>query len=335
MIDVGAAGETDSQLRTVLHLSSNAATLAPAYAALACADESAGDTNGQELLLANSIWAQQDKSFESAFLATLTNGYQAPLELVDFASNASGATDAINLWVSQQTQGQIPSLLQPGDLSSSSQLVLVNAVYFKGTWDSGFDASNTSLRPFTLEDQTQIMVTTMSGVANVAASASSTFELVELPYKGGRLAMDFILPSSGTLAALEATLTGEALAAARPAPPQQATLFLPKFAFQTRLELTTLLAGMGMPDLFDASQANLSGMDGATDLFVDTVVQQATVEVDESGTVATAATAGDTSNAEFSGGPPMIMIDHPFVFLIRDTANGNILFIGQVEDPRQ
>jgi len=111
---------------------------------------------------------------------------------------------------------------------------------------------------------------------------------------------------------------------------------LPKFKFQTRLELTPLLAGMGMPDLFDPTKANLSNMDGAMDLSVDTVVQQATVEVDESGTVATAVTSSGTGGCMDSVAselPPTILINQPVVFLIRDTRNGSILFMGQVENP--
>jgi serpin B len=335
MVDVGAAGDTDSQLRATLHLPANASTIGPAYAALACADETDGDADGQTLSLANAVWAQTGKTFQPAFLSALSSGYNAPVQLTDFAGNSSGAANDINAWVSLQTQGQIPTLLQPSDLSSASRLVLVNAVYFKGTWDAGFDVSQTAPRTFTRADGTTVPVPTMTGLMNVGVGGSTALSLYELPYKGGGLAMDFIVPIGGTLTALEATLTPAVLQAALPttAPEQQTNLYLPKFAFKTRLVLTSLLAGMGMPDLFDPNKANLSGMDGQTDLSVDTVVQQATVEVDESGTVATAATAADTCSCSAFEEPPTIHIDHPFVFLIRDTRNGNILFMGQVEDP--
>jgi serpin B len=340
MIDVGAAGETDAQLRTTLHLPAAGSALAPAYAALACADETAGDADGQQLSLANALWAQKGKSFEPAFLSALSHGYDAPLQLVDFAGNLSAAQGAVNAWVSQQTQGQIPSLLQSGDVTVMSELVVVNAVYFKGTWDSGFDPSQTAPRPFTLSDGTQVSVPTMSGLVNNVGFGGDTsygVDLYELPYKGGGLAMDFLLPSKGSLASFEASLTPADLQAVLPVASsfQQSQVQLPKFAFQTRLELATLLAGMGMPDLFDPTKANLSGMDGAMDLSVDTVVQQATVEVNESGTIATAATSADTCNCGGSVSIPMVTIDQPFVFLIRDTSNGNILFMGHVEDPRQ
>lgn len=340
MIDVGAAGDTDAQLRAALHLPAGGASVAPAYAALACADETAGSADDQQLSLANAIWAQKGKSFEPGFLSTLSHGYDAPLQLVDFAGDLSGAQGAIDAWVSQQTQGQIPLLLQQGDVTARSELVAVNAVYFKGTWDTGFDASQTAPRPFTLSDKTMVSVPTMSGLVNSVGSGwdpVDDIQLYELPYKGGGLAMDFLMPIKGTLVSLEANLTPATLEDALPAPNsrQQADVQLPKFAFQTRLELATLLAGMGMPDLFDPTRANLSGMDGATDLSVDTVVQEATVEVDESGTIATAASSADSCNCGGGASPLTVAIDQPFVFLIRDTSSGSILFIGHVEDPRQ
>ena len=339
MVDTGAAGETDVQLRSVLHLPGSGAAVAPAYATLACADEADGTGSGDQLSIANAVWAQQGKTFEPAFLSALSKGYFAPLQQVDFAGNVAGAQSAINGWVSQQTQGQIPALLQAGDIDAATRMVLVDAIYFKGTWDTGFDPSKTSAQPFTLSGGTQVSVSTMDATVNLGIGSATGLSVYELPYKGGALAMDFLLPdSSGSLAALESSLTPGSLGAALGSLQNgaaQAELLLPKFSFKTRLELAPLLSQMGMPDLFDPAKADLSGMDGTKDLSVGAVVQQATVEVDESGTVATAATSASGDTSSFSSAPPVVAIDQPFLFLIRDTKSGSILFMGHVQDPRQ
>ena len=338
MVDTGAAGETDVQLRSVLHLPGSGAAVAPAYATLACADEADGTGSGDQLSIANAVWAQQGKTFEPAFLSALSKGYFAPLQQVDFAGNVASAESAINGWVSQQTQGQIPALLQAGDIDAATRMVLVDAIYFKGTWDTGFDPSKTSAQPFTLSGGTQVSVSTMDATVNLGIGSATGLSVYELPYKGGALAMDFVVPdANGSLAAVESSLTPGSLAKALGsiASAVQTELLLPKFSFQTRLELVPLLAGMGMPDLFDPLKADLSGMDGMKDLLIGSVVHQATVEVDESGTVATAATSAGATTSAFSSGPPMVAIDRPFLFLIRDTRNGSILFMGHVQDPRQ
>jgi serpin B len=335
MVDVGAAGETDSQIQSALSLTGNGATIAPAYAALACGDETDGTENGNELSIANSVWGQQGMAFEPSFLATLSTGYDAPLQQVDFA-DPDAATSTINGWVSTNTQGEIPALLQPGDLDAATRLVLVNAVYFKGSWATAFDASQTGPQPFTLSDATQVSVPTMDGDVTLGVGAGPGASVYELRYKGGGLAMDFIVPT-GSLSDLESGLTSASLGAmvASVGSSESAELLLPKFSFTTNLALVPILQGLGMTDLFDPSRANLSGMDGAMDLYVKTVVQQAIVEVDETGTVAAAATAASSDDDAVSESPPRIAIDHPFLFLIRDTRNGSILFMGHVEDPRQ
>jgi serpin B len=337
MVDVGAAGETDSQIQSVLQLAGNGTTVAPAYAALACQDESDGTSSGDDLSIANSIWGQQGTAFEAPFLSVLSTGYNAPLQQVDFASDPDAATGTINDWVSTQTQGQIPTLLQPGDVDPSTLLVIVNAVYFKGAWATGFDASQTALGPFTLTDGSQVAVPTMDADVALGMGAVPGASVYELAYKGGALAMDFLLPT-GSLADLESGLTpaslGSAVASLSPSP-STVELLLPKFSFSSTFALVPILQGMGISDLFDAGKANLSGMDGGMDLYVKTVVQQAIVEVDETGTVAAAATAATADTDAVVAPPPTVAIDHPFLFLIRDTRNGSILFMGHVEDPRQ
>jgi serpin B len=335
MVDVGAAGETDSQIESVLHLPGSGAAMATAYSALACGAESDASSNGNELLIANSLWAQQGFAFEPTFESVLENGYGAPLQKVDFEGNPGSAVTSINGWVSDRTQGEIPSLLQPGDVDMTTRVVLVNAIYFKGAWATGFDPNMTAPQPFTLLDGSQESVPTMNATVSLRTGSSSTLTVVELPYRGGALAMDFLMPMlpSG-LGAFEATLTPAALnRALGMLESSQANLYLPKFSFTTRLALVPVLSGMGMTDVFVAGKANLSGMDGAMDLFVSAVVQQALVEVDEQGTVAAAATAAVGDSAFGTSEPPAVYIDQPFLFLIRDTRSGSILFMGHVTDP--
>jgi serpin B len=335
LVAAGAAGETATQMQTVLDLPAPAQSLAPAYAALACKNETDGSSTGNQLSIANAVWAQKGKAFVQNYLSLLATGYGAPVQQADFADDPTGATTAIDQWVSNETQGLIPTLFQPGDLTMSTELVLVNALYFKGTWASGFDPSATQPSPFTLSDGTSISVPTMNGTVNVAQGTGTGFTVVELPYVGNALAMDFLLPN-GSLSSLESSLTASALNAALPAGSrdlEQAQLYLPKFSFSTRAILNPVLEGMGMQDVFTPQVANLSGIDGAEDLYVSIVVQQAFVEVDEQGTVAAAATGVGVSGAAAAEEPPQIVIDHPFLFLIRDTNTGSILFMGQVENP--
>ena len=339
MVDVGAAGATAAQLQSVLRLPDTAANLAPAYAALTCEDQIDGSSGGNQLWIANSLWGQQGKAFQPTFLSVLSDGFGSPLQQVDFHGNPSAAAGAINQWVSSETNGQIPALLQSGDLMSSTALVLVDAVYFRGVWDTGFDPKNTANRSFTLSDGSTVSVPTMSGTINLGlgsgVGAIHGLSVYELPYKGGALVMDFFVPD-GPLANFEASLTSDDVngALASVGSPSQTNLDLPKFSFTTRLVLNPVLAGVGLTDAFDPSKADFSGIDGTRDLYVTAVVHEASIQVDENGTVATAAISA-TGGAFDIQQPLDVVIDHPFLFLIRNTKNGSILFMGRVLDPRQ
>jgi serpin B len=338
MVDVGAAGQTDAQIESVLHVPGSGAAEAPAYTTLECGQEGDGTSNGNALFIANAVWAQQGAAFEPTFESTLETGYDAPLQQVDFAGDPTAATGQINDWVSGKTQGLVPSLLGPRDVDAKTRLVLANAIYFKGVWDSGFDPGQTAPAPFTLQDGAQASVQTMTGTVQAPSTWTQNLTVVELPYKGRALAMDFLMPSeaSAGLAAFEASLTPSSLTStlANLGPAGQLVIYLPRFSFTTHVELAPVLVGMGMTDAFDPAAANFSGMDGAMDLSVHTVVQQAFVEVDEQGTVAAAATAvSSCSDCEVVTEPNTIHIDRPFVFLIRDTRSGGILFMGHVTTP--
>jgi hypothetical protein len=111
MLDVGAAGATDAQIQAALDLPAGGAALAPAYAGVACQDETDAAWMGNQLSIANALWGQQGTSFEPSFLSVLASGYDAPLQSVDFAGDPSAAEGTIDAWVSQQTAGAIPSLL--------------------------------------------------------------------------------------------------------------------------------------------------------------------------------------------------------------------------------
>jgi serpin B len=332
MLDAGAAGRTATQIETALSLPASGTAVAPTFAALACDDETDGASNDNQLTIADAVWAQKGLPLQPAFVSTLAQGYAAPLQQADFANDAAGATSSINQWVSTETSGAIPTLFEPGDLDASTRVVLVNTVYFKGAWATAFDPSATGPAPFTLEDGTAVQVPTMSGLVTVAQTDADGFSVIEIPYKGGAMAMDILVPA-GKLAALEASLTPAALAAALGSLGDgfDVQLSMPKFSFRTHLALNPVLQGLGVTDLFDPTQADLSGIDGARDLSVSLVVQEAMIEVDEQGTVAAAATGGGTV---VSVGPGFLTVDHPFLFLLRDTKTGSVLFMGHVEDPR-
>jgi serpin B len=340
MTYAGARGETAAQMAQVLHFNLPQENLHPAFNALdqELASRGAGASGKEQpfqLNIANSLWGQQDFSFLPEFLDGLALNYGAGLRLLDFAANADSARQEINKWVEDQTKEKIKDLIPQGGVDSFTRLVLANAIYFKADWLYPFEKNNTQPMPFTLLDGSQVDTPMMSFNHAVVLPylAGDTFQVVELPYVGESVSMLILVPAPDNFENFEATLDGtkvrDILSGLQP---EQVSVVLPKFSFDVRFDLKDTLAGMGMPVAFDPSQADFSGMDGKRDLYIGNVFHKAFVAVDEKGTEAAAASA---VVMELSAAMPgrMLVVDRPFIFLIRDQSTGSVLFVGRVLDP--
>lgn len=339
MVYAGARGETERQMQETLHFSLAQDRLHPAFNLLdaqlmAAEDDDAGSF---QLNVANSLWGQEGFPFRDDFLAGLARHYGAGLRLVNFIEpdGREAARQAINRWVEGETQGKIRELIEKDILTELTRLVLANAIYFKADWVQPF-RNGTRDETFTRLDGSQVTVPMMSSRLTVPYAAGENYQAIELAYKGDRMSMIVLLPAEGGFAAFEDTLSLEAVEAIlQTLQMRDVKLYLPKFSFSSNLMLAEKLIGMGMLDAFDPGKADLTGMYDPTSspgagLHISQVVHQAFVAVDEEGTEAAAATG---IVVEIVSMPEMMRVDRPFIFLIRDSQTGTILFVGRCLDP--
>lgn len=282
--------------------------------------------------MTNALFGQIDFKFLDTFLDTLAENYGAGMRLVDFVNATEESRVAINAWVSEQTNERIKELIPQGIITVATRLVLVNAIFFTASWQDPFDEAATEDRPFKRLDDSEVQVPTMRKTIDAVYAAGSGFQAAEIPYDGGQLAMLVIVPDTGQFEAVESTLTASRVAEIRDGLARhQLDLALPKFSFRSNVPSKEPLKALGMVEAFGGA-ADLSGMNGTGGLFIQDVVHQAFVAVDEKGTEAAAATAvivGETSAPP----PATLTIDRPFVFAIIDRPTGATLFIGRVLDP--
>ena len=339
MLYAGAAGETADEMRLALRLPWEDARVHRLINALnqqllKSAGLPADPAQAFELRIANALWAAQGRTYEQAFLDTLQQNYNSGLQTLDF-SDASAAAEAINAWVSEQTNQKITQLAEPGMFNVDTALALTNAAYFKAAWKFPFNEAATTDAPFTLVDGTQQNVPMMHLSETFEVSVEDDLTLVRLPYAGGAMAMEILMPS------LDAWNDADGIAkllsdgASLPeTEPTSLNLSLPKFHIETpSMDLIPALIANGMQSAF-SDQADFSGISGDQSLYVSTVAQKAFIDVDENGTEAAAATIAVVQTKSMPGGQPLkVTIDHPFIFIIRDTSTGAILFMGTVMQP--
>ncbi len=327
----GARGNTEAQMAKTLHFTLPQASLHPAYAELREAIQAAQARGKVELLAANSLWPQSGREFQPEFLRTCTKFYGSKVTPVDYASATDKACGKINAWVSEQTRGKIPSVVER--FSSLTRLVLVNAVYFKGKWEHEFKPTDTRQDGEFFVDAVRTVRTPMMSLhGGFKLAERDDLQVIELPYKGGRVSMLVLLPAKKDgLPALEKVLTPQNLAKwTADMALAYLPVDLPKFTMEKPVDLGGALRALGMPDAFSV-QADFSGMDGTHWLYVSEVAHKAVIEVDESGTMA-AARSGVVLSAKCAI-TTLFRADHPFIFIIRENATGSILFIGRVTDP--
>lgn len=327
----GARGQTAEEMATVFYFPEDENERRPNFARV-YNDINSGGGQLYQLKTANALWAQQDFQFSDDYFNVIEDYYGGKVTNLDFVGDPDGSRSTINGWVEQKTNNKIKDILGPGTITALTRLILTNAIYFKGTWVYQFDPSQTGDRNFYITPENLVQVPMMhldNDDAKFNYMENSEFQIIELPYKGDELSMLIILPHED-LASIEGDLDVEKLKMYREMMHERnMEVYLPKFTFETKYQMKDTLSGMGMPLAFSPS-ADFSGMTGSPDLYIDFVIHQAFVDVNEEGTEAAAATAvGMTLSAG-----NWFRVDHPFIFIIQQQSTGNILFMGRVVDPR-
>lgn len=333
-VAAGAQGETREAIGRVLRFPASDAELHPRLGGLLRALES--QSEGARVSIANALWLMQGYALKPAFVEVARTNYDAEVESLDFRNGAASA-GRINAWVERETNNRIRNLIDPGSLDVLTRVVVTNAVHFLGDWAQPFNSARTRPEPFHLADGDTRNVPMMSSNRHTRYTQAGPVELLELPYKGGRLAMVVILPKErGGLAAIEANLTDGQLDSWL----QQLDsdggrgmlVQIPKVQIEGSYQLNAPLKAMGMAVAFDSRRANFRGIAENEQLFISQVVHKTFLRVDERGTEAGAATAVEIQ-AESSAEPPTFRADHPFLLLIRDKPTGAVLFLGRIAAP--
>lgn len=340
MTFAGARGETEKQMASTLHFTLPQDRLHPAFNSVSLALASRGkDTDDQDLqgfILknVNALWGQKDFTFLPDFLDVLSQNYGAGMRLLDFVRAPEESRLTINKWVSEQTESRIEDLMPKGSIKPLTRLVLTNAVYFKAAWLYPFRVESTGDGAFQLQDEGSVTVPMMTQTESFRYVNGSGYQAVELPYQGNEISMVILLPDSGRFSAFEDSLDFPRLQKTlADLKSERVLLTMPKFTFRSRFELGQQLKEMSMPLAF-SSAANFSGMTGQRDMWIDEVIHEAFVAVDEKGTEAAAATAVMMVGSA-PGGLVQFTIDRPFIFLIRDIKTGVILFVGRLLNPME
>jgi serpin B len=284
---------------------------------------------------ANALWTKKDYPFLDEYLDFIDNYYMGKATDVDF-TNPQAAADIINKWIEENTGGKIEEMLSSGDISPGTVLILSNAIYFKGSWLTKFNAHDTVDIYFELTDKELVQVPTMvlkDSKVLFNYTETEDLQILELPYTGNDVAMLILLPKENDIINFNQKITSENLENWMDSMyPTLVDIYLPKFKFKTEYNLKNMLIDMGL-DIAFSSYADFSGMNGYGGLFIEKVLHKAFIEVKEEGTEAAAATTVHILETAMPEPIKVFNVNHSFTFLIQHKETGTILFMGSVINP--
>jgi serpin B len=329
MLQNGARGATADEISNALQADGLSTDDQNAgLAALTAELSAAAEKDGIQLDSANSPWQQQGFEVKQQFLAALAAYYDSGVWQVDYQNQMDDALAAINAWTSENTHGKITKLFD--DLDPSTVLTLANAVYLHADWATPFNKAETTDGSFTTADGNAVTAKFMHGGAGLQAAVTSAYQVVQLPYNGGRFTALAIMPTHGSLADFVAGLEPDELRTIASGMQDGVSVAVPRFTTTSTIDLKQALSALGMQQAFTDS-ADFSALSD-TPTAVDQIIQRDYLQVGEYGTTAAAVTGvGMVDTAAPVG--PSVSLDHPFLFLIRDTETGAILFASEITDP--
>lgn len=334
-----ADGETKAQMAEVMHVSglSNEAIRSGNAALLS---KLLREMDAIDLHLANSIWLQDDYSFDKDFITYNEHYYTAEVETVDFQDEKT--MKQINDWVAKMTNGKIANMVEE-TLPAENVVSLFNTVYFQGDWDLPFEEVSTMDDTFYLVDGTEKTVSFMRDTSAYDYMENDVMQAIRIPYKNDEAAMYVVLPEEGITVQdwLKDQSADTLLAIFSALAEEEVHLKIPSFEIEAKYDLVGFLQGRGMTDAFLPSVADFPHLiDDSVggNVIISQVVQKSFIEVNEGGTEAAAATEVDfelTSAPDIldEEDPIEMIVDRPFLFMIVDEETNIPLFVGAIEEP--
>lgn len=333
MAYIGAKGTTAEQMKAALQLSTSSQE-----DFLNQTKQILDSYHPPLISIANGMWVGQQTALITNFSNQIETYFQATVETVNF-SETDKTRLQINSWISKKTQDKVPELLQKGDITAASRLLLVNAVYFEGDWLAPFSPNQTQAEPFYLQDHSFKSTLMMQQTGLFPYFENEFLQGLELGFmdknKNHSEITCWILLPKKSIADLQNLLSDETLKLwndqLKTTP---VSIKIPKFCFSTRQTLNDTLIHLGMEKAF-SPDANFSGIDGREDLLISNVLHECFFSFQEQGVTASAATSvniGLKSIRQIDAIP--FVANHPFLFLLIDKTNKMILLLGKLMIPQ-
>ncbi|XP_063300917.1 serpin E3 [Pelobates fuscus] len=336
LLQFGARGNTFTQMENTLGYSIHDKTVQDFMQNIHT--ELANSSQGTMIHLACALFVQTGIPLTPSFTEHAALWANSGLQRTNFSEHNRTAMQ-INEWVTSNTGGGTQTL-EPSETFDPgfTQIAIVSTMYFKSTWKTKFSFTDTQTLPFISSDGSVVKVPMMHQTADVnygqfETKSTERFTVVELPYLGNTVSMFVVRPTNRNtpLSCIESNLTSKSIALWTSSMKRiKMDVFLPRFKLQSYSDLKMVLPALGVSDLFDPRKADFKGISEQDHLYISHATHKAEIEVSEGGTRASGVTAMVLLKRSRM---PVFKADRPFLFFLRQSSSGAILFIGRVTNP--
>ncbi|KAF1389797.1 hypothetical protein PFLUV_G00077260 [Perca fluviatilis] len=290
----------------------------------------ANNTSQEDASEGTSVFVDNGFKPKPEFLQTLKQSYFTDVFNVDF-SQATESADTINKYVEEKTNGKIDKLVE--NLDPSTVLYLISYIYYKGKWATPFDPKLTKQDDFNVDENTKVSVDMMNMEDRFYTYHDHDLNMtvLQLPFNSS-YSMLLMLPDA--MATLENAISPNHITKWLKAMtrPRRLDVYIPKFSIKSSYNLNDVLSETGMTDMF-GGRANLRGISEEQGLAVSDVVHKATLDVDETGAQASAATGIGIGRSAFPAPAPVWKFNRQFMVIIAECNREKFLFLGKIINP--
>ncbi|KAJ8711694.1 hypothetical protein PYW08_008648 [Mythimna loreyi] len=334
LLQQGAVGKTQAQITNVLQM---APDVTPAkYASIS--ENIKARSSPNVLKVANNIFISENFAIKPEFRKVAVDSFGSEVTTVSFSG--AGAVRQINSWVASRTDNRIEKLLAPDAIDYTTQMVLVNAIYFKGLWEVPFRPETTKPKDFHLSNgqvkTAQFM--RMRKLFKTGVDKTTNAKVILLPFERDEYQLMVILPSElvGVKNTL-ASLTDYRLTSYLGFKTMDTELELPKFTIRADTDLSVILKSLGLTDMFRRDYSDLSGVGsyGPHTPHISSAVHSAMLSIDEKGGTAAAATSFAAVALSYDDPAVQFSVNRPFIAVLWDSKSSLPIFMAKIEDPQQ
>jgi serine protease inhibitor len=281
-----------------------------------------------KVMIANNIYVNEalDCNLLPEFVEKAESYYNATPESLDFFDDKT--LDIINQWASDNTEGMIEEALHEEEFNPMTLSYLLNALYFKAEWTLQFMPEMTMPMAFN-GGSSEVQMMTQD--QDFLYAENDLYQSIILPYGNKAYQMTVFLPQKGkTVSDVLQKMNGADWNADN-YEHYQVHLQLPRFESTTDVRLEDIMSALGMPSAFNPATAHFENFCDSEGVFIDMMKQVAKINVNESGTEASAVTIIGIGKSSPPSNPNTaeFIANRPFLYVISERDSGVIYFMGQ------